>query len=308
MSDIDWSLRLTAFRALEGLVHRHGSALPWELIAKGFTHQGVPVLFANRARGIFRPKEMRGPAALSIKSTTPREGRERRYEDLETDDGFTYRFQGEDPNSWDNRQLHAAHEHGLPLIYFFGIAPGVYRPIWPVFIAEFDPFGLSCKVVADQPEQLREPGSFVADGKVVAIERRYSTVEVKKRLHQEAFRYHVLDAYAERCAICRFPRKELLEAAHILPDRDRRGVAEVPNGLALCKLHHGAFDADLLGIRPDGVIEIAPALMKEQDGPTLEHGIKGFHGKQLHLPQRLEARPGSQYLEERYDRFRIAIG
>lgn len=302
MSDIDWSIRLAAFKALEALVVRHGPALHWSEIAKGFEFQGSTILFANRARGIFRPKQMQGPA-LSIKSTTPREGRERRYEDLATDDGFIYRFQGVDPEAWDNLALHQAHDKGLPLIYFFGIAPAVYRPIWPVFIADFDPMGLSCKVMADQSDRLREPGRFVADGNSVAIERRYSTVEVKKRLHQEAFRYHVLEAYGDRCAVCRFPRRELIEAAHILPDRDERGVAEVPNGLALCKLHHGVFDANLMGIRPTGVIEIAPSLLAEKDGPTLEFGIKGFQGKTLHLPSRPEAHPGRPYLEERYAQF-----
>jgi putative restriction endonuclease len=107
--------------------------------------------------------------------------------------------------------------------------------------------------------------------------------------------------------VCRFPRPELLDAAHILPDRDVRGRPEVPNGLSLCKLHHGAFDADLLGIRPDGIIEIAPRLLAEHDGPTLEHGLKGFSGKPLGmLPESSELRPRPDYLEQRYEQFRKA--
>lgn len=80
----------------------------------------------------------------------------------------------------------------------------------------------------------------------------------------------------------------------------------MPNGLALCRLHHGAFDANFLGIRPDGVIEISRSLRDEQDGPTLEHGLKGFHEKLIHLPSRKEARPREIYLEERYEEFRRA--
>jgi putative restriction endonuclease len=81
----------------------------------------------------------------------------------------------------------------------------------------------------------------------------------------------------------------------------------VPNGLSLCKLHHGAFDADLLGIRPDGIIEISRTLLDAQDGPTLEHGLKGFAGKRLGmLPEALEQHPNPEYLEERYERFRKA--
>ena len=40
----------------------------------------------------------------------------------------------------------------------------------------------------------------------------------------------------------------------------------MPNGLALCKLHHAAFDTDLLGIRPDLVIEVRDEVLLEQTG------------------------------------------
>lgn len=40
-------------------------------------------------------------------------------------------------------------------------------------------------------------------------------------------------------------------AAHIIPDREEGGEPPVTNGLALCKLHHTAFDAFFLSIRPD---------------------------------------------------------
>jgi len=116
----------------------------------------------------------------------------------------------------------------------------------------------------------------------------------------------VLRAYETRCAICRLPRSELLEAAHIIPDRDVRGHPEVPNGLALCRLHHGVFDANLLGIRPDHRIEIAPKLMREHDGPVLELGIKAFDGKAINLPRRRIDLPSEKYLEERYELFRAA--
>src|SRR5919197_4456221 len=48
----------------------------------------------------------------------------------------------------------------------------------------------------------------------------------------------VLRAYRERCAICRLRREELLDTAHILADGHPRGAPIVPNGLALCTLHH----------------------------------------------------------------------
>lgn len=306
--DIAWQMRVAAFEELKRLVAHHGEALPWEVIAQGFLFRGERILFANRARGIFKPEKMPSKAALSIKTTRPKAGRKARYKDLVSNEGFLYEFQGDDPNSWDNQLLFHAYKTGTPLIYFYGLAPSVYQPIWPVFITEFDPYAKVCRVEVDDAAALHPPGAAVADRKFQQIQRHYVTVQAKRRLHQQAFRIQVLDAYEERCAICRFPRRELLDAAHILPDRDQRGEPEVRNGLALCKLHHGAFDSDLLGIRPDGVIEISPVLLNERDGPTLEQGLKGFNGKLLHFPRRRDARPAAAYLEERYERFRSAIG
>ena len=70
----------------------------------------------------------------------------------------------------------------------------------------------------------------------------YITTLVQRRLHQQAFRERVLLAYREACSICRLRHRELLDAAHILPDRHPLGEPLVSNGLALCTLHHAAFD------------------------------------------------------------------
>jgi len=303
-----WAIRKAAFDELSRLVAHHGPALPWQVIAQGFQHANEPFHFASKAVGIFKPQRMPGTTALSVKTVIPRKGRSARYDDLASDDGFIYRLQGDDAASRDNLLLLNAQRTATPIIYFYGLAPSVYQPIWPVFVTDFDPVNLCCRLVADDAEAVQEPGTFVADALMQRIQRRYVTVEAKRRVHQQAFRVQVLDAYAKRCAICRFPRTELLDAAHILPDRDVRGEPEVPNGLALCRLHHGAFDQDFLGIRPDGVIEISPELLAERDGPTLEHGLKSFHGKLIHLPAREAARPNRVYLEERYEHFRAVAG
>ncbi|WP_199738342.1 HNH endonuclease [Corallococcus sp. CA054B] len=306
-SDNDQAIRLAAFNALQALMERHGEVLPWGLIHKGFTFRGEKHFFANKSRGIFWPRQMQ-ETALSIKTPKQRGNRVARYNDGEvaSDDAFLYRFQGEDVEGRDNRRLVRMQKAEVPLIYFYGVAPGVYRPLWPVYISNVNLEERSFHVMVDEPEKVNrfQPNTFTADAKLLSMERRYATVQAKKRLHQAAFRQHVLKAYQCRCAVCAFPRKELLDGAHILPDRDERGHAEVPNGLALCRLHHGAFDTNLMGIRPDGVIELAPSLLATQDGPTLEHALKGFVGKTLQLPRAKELRPKKLYLEERYERFR----
>lgn len=163
-------------------------------------------------------------------------------------------------------------------------------------------------LIAAAPEHalLVEPGTSAADSYGQKIERRYATVEVKRRLHQDAFRFLVLEAYSERCAICNLPRRELLDAAHIVADRDPRGEPSVPNGLSLCKLHHSAFDANLIGIRPDRIVEVSRILLDETDGPTLEVALKGVDGHSLHLPRHAAQHPNRDFLDMRYQRFRAS--
>lgn len=68
------------------------------------------------------------------------------------------------------------------------------------------------------------------------------------------FRHRVRDAYNCQCLICsaRFPSTSInlrpgVDAAHILPWAEYE-LDEVFNGIALCKLHHWAFDERLLQI------------------------------------------------------------
>ena len=57
---------------------------------------------------------------------------------------------------------------------------------------------------------------------------------------------------------------ELLEAAHIVADSDPEGEPVVSNGLALCKLHHAAFDANILGVHPDYRVEVRPRCARKK--------------------------------------------
>ncbi len=127
-----------------------------------------------------------------------------------------------------------------------------------------------------------------------------------RRLHQSLFRVRVLDAYDETCAVCRLRHQELLDAAHILPDKHPLGEPVVPNGLALCKLHHAAFDADILGVRPDLKIEVRHDVLREADGPMLKVGLQGFDGQIITVPRQKSLRPNVDFLAERYERFRKA--
>ncbi len=88
------------------------------------------------------------------------------------------------------------------------------------------------------------------------------------------------------------------------PDADPLGAPVVPNGVALCNLHHAAFDRYLIGIRPDCVVEVRRDVLDETDGPMLIHGLQGFHGTSLLLPRVRALRPDPALLEARSERFR----
>ena len=195
-------------------------------------------------------------------------------------------------------------ERQIPLIYLYGIVSGLYTPVWPVYIVGDDPGSLSFAVeVGDRT------GLSVADDAWIASDsqakRAYTTVSTQRRLHQQSFRVRVIQAYRKCCAICRLRHEELLDASHILPDGHPRGEPWVCNGLALCKLHHAAFDNNILGVRPDLIVEVRKDVLEESDGPMLQHGLQECHEKRLLvLPVSRDLKPRPDFLEERYELFR----
>jgi putative restriction endonuclease len=302
--ELDRSLRLAAFAFLEKQTVLRGSALPRALLAEGFVLNGVRVPLMG-PQGIFKPRAL-PDMPLSITTVPVVEGRPRPYED-EIDPGglLVYRYRGTDPDHVDNARLRLAMLRRAPLIYFYGLVPGEYLPVWPVFVVDDQPAALTFKVAVEAPDVV---WSTMSDGASLAGEdrRRYITATTLRRLHQEAFRVQVLRAYMERCAVCRLRHSELLDAAHILEDRHPRGIPVVANGLALCKLHHAAFDRHILGVRPDLVIEIRQDVLDEHDGPMLMHGLQGFQGTLISVPRADPLRPNRELLAERYALFRKA--
>ena len=128
---------------------------------------------------------------------------------------------------------------------------------------------------------------------------------MRQRLHQATFREAVLAACDGRCAISGLPEPRLLDAAHIVADRDEElGQAVVPNGLPLSKVHHAAFDAHLIGIDSDYRVHVSPRLLAFNDGPMLEQGIKAMVGRLIRLPDRAVDRPDRDRLATRFKVFR----
>jgi putative restriction endonuclease len=295
--DVDTRLRLAMFRHLDEVSAKHPDGIPSEII-NSFTFEGALIRLIVQP-GIRKPALL--AAALTIRTTYTPPGAHAPYQDeVGTDGSLRYKWRGTDPAHPDNRALREAMIRRLPLAYFYPVTRGVYQPLYPVYLVEED-FG-SHEFTVD----LDEYSHWAATGEDSSLERRYTRRLTLQRLHQVMFRPRVLRAYESRCALCRLGHATLLDAAHILPDQHQRGDPVVPNGLAMCKIHHAAYDANILGIRPDRVVEIREDILAEIDGPMLRHGLQEMHGSGLFLPRSRRDHPDTTRLEERYEQFRSA--
>lgn len=261
--------------------------------------QRFPLVDAGR--GIRRPRGW--SSALSILTAAPEGAAWRPYDDSEGADGLhRYKLRRDQRGASENEGLRRAMFEQVPLMWFYGIRPGLFQAIFPVYLIGEDPDESQFVMALTEEQRQIRPGSMVEE-----TLRRYLMTMTRRRLHQPLFASQVMVAYDTRCAVCSLNHRELLDAAHITPDSDHRGAAVVSNGLALCKLHHAAYDRNILGIRPDYTVEIHHRLLDEIDGPMLRHGLQEHHGRPLmRVPTRRVDRPDTDRLMERYRTFLAA--
>ncbi len=300
--DLDLRVRLAAFQWLRAQMDVYGELLPRAVLAQGFEFDGTRVPLLG-PQGIFKPAILTD-APLSI-TTIPGQ-----YPDEMGSATLSYAYRGTDPAHVDNRGLRRAMERQIPLVYFYRVQPGQYLAAFPVFIVGDHPAELRFEVAVDDIGQLARPASVfdaVSEDRD-AIRREYVTATVRRRLHQQAFRARVIEAYRVHCALCRLRHQELLDAAHITADAEATGEPVVSNGLSLCKLHHAAYDRHFLTVRPDYTIEVRRSILEESDGPMLLHGLKGMHDQRIYLPREVSLQPDRDRLEERYAAFKASVG
>jgi putative restriction endonuclease len=297
----DAHIRRLAFEWLSEQAELHGDALPREVLAAGFTHNGerVPLL---GPQGIFKPRVLELPISITTVSGGP-------YSDsLDPSGLLSYKYRGTDPGHVDNRGLRELMRRKIPLVYFYGLAPGKYLALWPSLVVADRPDALTFTVAVDDSavaEKLlqSESGRIATPDDGADIRRGYVTTVARRRIHQQAFRERVIRAYRNQCACCRLKHEQLLDAAHIIPDSDPEGEPRVSNGIALCKLHHAAFDKYFISVTPEYIIEIRSDVLAETDGPMLKHGLQGMHGLRLQLPMNHASRPDQDLLAKRHARF-----
>jgi putative restriction endonuclease len=244
----------------------------------------------DTTKGIWNPQHLNATLAIVSSPDGP-------YDDREVEDGlFRYDYRAGSTEG-DNTKLRRAKELGLPLILLRKI-DGAYVPIFPVFVIDDDQVRRQFVIAVDEALRILTKPSELS-----SIERRYAEQLTRRRLHQAMFRGMVVRAYEVMCAVCRLRHGDLLDAAHITADSDEAGLAVVTNGLSMCKIHHAAYDRQLLGITPDYRVDINRALLDEIDGPMLKHGLQEMHGETIRVPIREVERPDRDRLAARYQLF-----
>ncbi len=287
-------LRLEIFADLELFIEARGGFASRDELTTFTLRSGRPMPVIDRNRGIRNPKEF--DATLSIVSGQD-EGKANPYDDaIDRERGLLFYSWAQGPlNAGDNRKLHVAMEQRAPIILFEKPLANLYVPVFPVYVVDVLPEKRQFVIDLDESGMRPSP--------TATLDKRYVERLVKQRVHQPVFRARVLSAYNKRCAICTLKYAELLDAAHILPDTDERGLPVVTNGMAMCTIHHRAYDQNFLGVSPDYVVHINERMLADSDGPMLQFGLQAMNGKPLELPVRRDDRPDREFLAERFAAF-----
>jgi putative restriction endonuclease len=256
------------------------------LLANGETRRVI-----DTSKGIWNPRDLVATLSIVSSRTGP-------YDDRDVDGGLFHYDYRAGSTEGDNTKLRRAFELGLPVILLRKIDNGIYVPVFPTYVVADDIDNRQFVLALD--ESLR----FLANPlSPTGPEKRYAERVVQARLHQPEFRARVIRAYRATCAICSLKHADLLDAAHIIGDGENGGDPIVTNGLSLCKIHHAAYDRNLLGISADYTVHIDRELLNEVDGPMLRHGLQEMHGRSLILPIKRNEAPDRDRLSIRFEHF-----
>lgn len=131
-------------------------------------------------------------------------------------------------------------------------------------------------------------------------QRQIVLSQIARKYRATDFRKRVLGSYDHCCAFCGV-QLELIDAAHIIPVAASTSTDETKNGIALCKLHHTAFDRNLLSFNERYKIEVSDSEVSRLAAANLVGGLREFKRQLLTaiiLPNDRRDYPPPQYIEE----------
>ena len=150
--------------------------------------------------------------------------------------------------------------------------------------------------IANEPDSVQEEEIETN----VSRKRRYAIASTRRVLRDINFRDRVLTAYKHHCAFCGIQLK-LLDSAHILPASHPASNDLTSNGIALCALHHRAYDRSLITFDPSFRTKINLRKIQELKETGHDGGLKKFSKNIrpiLILPPDRRDRPRKEFIQK----------
>lgn len=199
--------------------------------------------------------------------------------------------------------LSSAHTHSFAVhLRANGEIAVAFRPEFLVDYA-LNVKALHASGVIDQDTALLNKLDTITDGQVdavTAVERKRVISQIVRKYRDHDFRSRVLSAYGHRCAACGV-QLELIDAAHIIPVVEPGSTDETTNGIAFCKLHHAAYDRNLVSFDHRYRIEVSHSEVNRLAEANLAGGLKQFRRDLLAaiiLPSDRRDYPNPDYIKQ----------
>lgn len=125
--------------------------------------------------------------------------------------------------------------------------------------------------ISDDPDE-------VADKEIddeVAEKRKFAVLSTKRALRALDFGRRVLGAYGRQCAMCGMQLR-LIDGAHILPAAHEDSTDQTSNGVALCALHHRAYDRALVKFDPLFKVSVNEQMVQKLKADDQAAGLESF--------------------------------
>lgn len=149
--------------------------------------------------------------------------------------------------------------------------------------------------LSDDPDEVSDKDIDTEIGE----SRKYAVIQTKKALRANDFSRRVLGAYGHQCAMCGIQLK-LIDGAHILPVEHEDSTDDTSNGIALCALHHRAYDRGLVTFDLKYTVHmnskaISNLIQEDRAGGLVEFKkrLKPF----IELPPDKKDRPDARYIK-----------
>jgi putative restriction endonuclease len=202
----------------------------------------------------------------------------RHYADDLSDDGVIYHYPkttraGGSRDAAEIQATKNAMTHGLPV---FVILPGKMsqsrRSLKLGWVCDFDDENQQFLILFGdgQPPTYSKAEKETSPFQLIDTASQHKTTRASVRPGQQRFRFHVLEKYGCKCAVCNIRQPHLVKAAHIR-GKAQKGSDDWRNGIPLCATHHEAFDAHFFCIDPSsGVIGCKPGLNPSDIGLSFD--------------------------------------